>query len=70
VSPRIALRVVLLTAAAAAFVAAAMALQEKRKLTLDTVDDIEAQLAALDPGTRAAVVARLGHDLVEAVRAH
>ena len=69
-SSKSALRFALLIGAAAALVAAAITLQEKHRLADETVDDIEAQLASLDPATRAAVVARLGRDVVEAVRAH
>ena len=64
------LRVVLLLAAAAALVGVALTVQDRRRLAISTVDDIEAQLAALDPATRAAVVARLGRDAVHTVRAH
>ena len=67
-SARRVLRAVLLVAAAAALVAAALTLQEKRKLASSTVDDIESQLAALDPVTRAAVVSRLGQDAAETIR--
>ena len=56
------LRVVLLAAAAAALVAAAVQLREKRLLAERTVEEIESQIAALDPATRAAVVSRLASD--------
>ena len=55
-------RVAVLVAAAAALIAAAIELREKRLLTEQTVDEIEDQLTALDPATRAAVVARLASD--------
>jgi hypothetical protein len=55
-------RVAVLAAAAAALIAAAVELREKRLLTEQTVDEIEDQLTALDPATRAAVVARLASD--------
>jgi hypothetical protein len=55
-------RVAVLAAAAAALIAAALELREKRLLTEQTVDEIEDQLTALDPATRAAVVARLASD--------
>jgi hypothetical protein len=55
-------RVAVLAAAAAALIAAAIELREKRLLTEQTVDEIEDQLTALDPATRAAVVARLASD--------
>jgi hypothetical protein len=67
-SSRAVLRLVLLLAAAAALAGAAVTLQQKRQLAIGTVDDIEAQLAALDPATRAAVIARLGKDATDAVR--
>jgi hypothetical protein len=68
--PTSALRIALLIGAAIALAAAAMAVQEKRTLADETVDDIEAQLASLDPVTRATVVAKLGRDAAEAVRPH
>ena len=55
-------RVAVLAAAAAALIAAAVELREKRLLTEQSVDEIEDQLTALDPATRAAVVARLASD--------
>ena len=61
-STRKIVRVVVLAAAAAALIAAALELREKRLLTEQTVDEIEDQLTALDPATRAAVVARLASD--------
>ena len=42
----------------------------KRSISIDTVDDIESQIAALDPATRASVVARLAKDSVDVVRSH
>jgi len=67
---RVALRVGLLVAAAVALAFAAVQVREKRSLAVATVDDIERQLASLDPATRAAVITRLsadgakkGHDL-------
>ena len=59
---RVALRVGLLIAAAAALAFAAVQVREKRSLALATVDEIESQLASLDPATRAAVVAKLSAD--------
>jgi hypothetical protein len=44
----------LLVAAAAALAFAAASVREKREIAVSTVDDIEAQLAALDPATRTA----------------
>lgn len=66
-APRVILRIGLLVAAAAALAVAAAQLQEKRNVVITAVDDIEAQLAALDPATRAAVVARLSTDAAKAV---
>lgn len=56
------LRIALLAAAAVALTAAALELREKRQLAEETVSDIEAQIAGLDPVTRAAVVSRLASD--------
>jgi hypothetical protein len=59
----------LLTVAAAVAVATE---QARRRLGIadTTAADIEAQIDALDPATRAAVIARLGVDAAKAVRAH
>jgi len=62
------LRVGLLVAAAVALAVAAATFREKQSLANATVDQIEAQLAALDPATRAAVLARLSKDAAQAVR--
>ena len=62
------MRVVLLIAAAALLAVAASQVRDKRGLALATVDDIEAQLGALDPATRAAVLARLATDAGRAVQ--
>ena len=62
-----ALRVGLLVAAAVALAVAASQVRERRSLALATVSDIEGQLAALDPATRAAVVARLSVDAATTV---
>jgi hypothetical protein len=59
---RVALRVGLLVAAGVALALAALQVREKRNLAIATVDDIEAQLASLDPATRAAVITRLSAD--------
>lgn len=61
-------RVVFLAAAAAVLVAAAAALREKHEEAGQTVQSIHDQLDALDPATRAAVVARLTADEVQKVR--
>jgi hypothetical protein len=66
-SPRI-IRVALLAAAAVALVVAATQLREKRQAAEATVASIHAQLDALDPVTRAAVIARLSSDEVKKVR--
>ena len=62
------LRIVLLAAAAVALAAAAMELQKKRQVADQTADDIEDQLASLDPVTRAAVVTRLTADAAAEVK--
>jgi hypothetical protein len=62
------LRIALLAAAAVALAAAAVQLQEKRQVADQTADDIEDQLAALDPVTRAAVVSRLTADAASEVK--
>lgn len=66
---RVGVRVGLLVAAAVALALAASQVREKRAVAVATVDDIEAQLAALDPATRAAVVARLSADAARTARA-
>jgi hypothetical protein len=64
------IRAVLLAAAAAALAIAAYQLREKHQEAELTVQDIHDQLDALDPATRAAVVARLTSDEVKKVRDH
>ena len=66
-SPRV-IRAALLVAAAAALALAAVQLREKEQKAKLTVEDIHAQLDALDPATRAAVIARLSSDEVKKVR--
>ena len=66
-SPRV-IRAVLLVAAAAVLAAAAIQLRDKRKTAQLTVENIQAQLDALDPVTRAAVIARLSSDEVKKAR--
>ena len=61
------LRAALLVAAAAALAFAAAQLREKHQEVSSTVDDIEGQVAALDPATRATVLARLGLDSAKVV---
>jgi len=64
-----ALRAALLTAAAVALAAAALQIRGKRQTAELTVESIQAQLDALDPVTRAAVITRLSADEVKKVRA-
>ena len=65
-SPRL-FRALLLVAAAALVAVAAAQLRDKRQMAELTVENIHAQLDALDPVTRAAVVARLTSDEVKKV---
>ena len=67
VSPRI-IRAALLLATAVALVVAATQLRDKRQTAELTVENIEEQINALDPVTRAAVIARLSSDEVKKVR--
>jgi hypothetical protein len=69
ISTRI-IRAVLLAAAAAALAVAAYQLREKHQEAELTAQNIHDQLDALDPATRAAVVARLSADEVKKVRDH
>ena len=62
------IRAVLLVAAAAILAAAAAQLRDKRQTAKLTVENIHEQLDALDPVTRAAVIARLSSDEVKKVR--
>jgi len=62
------IRVVLLVAAAAILAAAAYQLREKHQEADLAVQNIHDQLDALDPATRAAVVARLTSEEVKKVR--
>jgi len=66
-SPRL-IRAVLLVAAAALLAAAAVQLRDKRQMAELTVENIQQQLDALDPVSRAAVIARLSSDEVKKVR--
>ena len=63
-----ALRAALLAAAAVALAAAAVQIRGKRQRAELTVDSIQAQLDALDPVTRAAVITRLTAKEVKKVR--
>jgi hypothetical protein len=64
------IRAVLLVAAAAALAAAAYELREKHQEAELAVQNINDQLDALDPATRAAVVTRLTAEEVKKVRDH
>jgi hypothetical protein len=66
-SPRI-IRAALLVATAVVLVVAAFQLRDKRQMAEEAVEGIHAQLDALDPVTRAAVIARLSSDEVKKVR--
>ena len=68
--PRRIIRVVLLAAAAAALAAVAYQLREKHQEADLAVQSIHDQLDALDPATRAAVIARLTSDEVRKVHDH
>ena len=61
------LRAALLAAAAAALAFAAFQLREKHQVAEAAVQNIHDQLDALDPATRAAVVARLTADEIKKV---
>ena len=63
-------RAVLLAGAAVALGAAAFLLREKHQEAEAAVQTIQDQLDALDPATRAAVIARLTKDEVQRVRDH
>jgi len=69
-SSRQIIRAVLFAAAAAALVFAAYQLREKHEQADLAVQNIHDQLDALDPATRAAVVARLTSEEVQKVRDH
>ena len=56
------LRIAILAVVAAAVIVGAVKLRDKRRLADETVEEIEGQLAGLDPTTRAAVVTRLASD--------
>jgi len=62
------IRAALLAAAAALLAFAASQLREKHQEAKAVVQNIHDQLDALDPATRAAVVARLTSDEVKKVR--
>jgi predicted ATPase len=62
------IRAALLAAAAVALAAAAYLLREKHQEAEAAVEAIQDQLDALDPATRAAVIARLTSDEVKRVK--
>jgi hypothetical protein len=62
------IRAALLVAAAVILTAAAAQLRDKHETAELTVENIHEQLDALDPATRAAVIARLSSDEVKKVR--
>ena len=64
------IRAALLAGAAVALAAAAYLLRERYQEAETAVQDIQDQLDALDPATRAAVIARLTSDEVKKVRGH
>ena len=64
------IRAALLTAAAAVLAVAAVQLRSKHQTAELTVQNIHDQLDALDPVTRAAVVAQLSSDEIKKVRSH
>jgi hypothetical protein len=64
------IRAALLAAAGVALAAAAYLLREKHQEADVAVQDIQDQLDALDPATRAVVIARLTSDEVKKVRGH
>jgi hypothetical protein len=66
-SPRV-IRAALLVGAAVALAAAAFLLREKYQAGEQAVEEIQAQLDALDPATRAAVIAKLSSDEVKKIR--
>jgi hypothetical protein len=66
-SSRRVLRLALVIAAAAAIAAVVVTAQRRRQQAIDVTDDIEEELAELDPVTRAAVVGRLTKDAADEV---
>ena len=63
------LKVALLAGTAAGIAFAVVKLRRAQKLAIKTAGDIEAQIDALDPVTRAAVVAKLSADAARDVKA-
>ncbi|MGO8884905.1 MAG: hypothetical protein ACLPUO_26850 [Streptosporangiaceae bacterium] len=64
------IRAVLLVAVAAAAAVAVVQLRGRKKTAELAAENIHEQLDALDPVTRAAVIARLSSDEVQKVRDH
>jgi len=62
------LRAILLAVFAVVLAVAAIQLRKKKELVDLTAQQIEDQIAALDPGTRAAVITRLTADAARAAR--
>jgi hypothetical protein len=62
------LKVALLAGTAAGIVFVAVKLRRTQRLAIRTAGDIEAQLDALDPVTKAAVVAKLSADAAKDVK--
>jgi hypothetical protein len=62
-------RMLLLLAVVAGLIALTVNLQKKRRAADVAVQDIEGELAELDPATRAAAVAKLSADAAEQIRA-
>lgn len=62
------LKAVLLAGAGAAIAFAVVKLRRTQELAIQTAGDIEAQIDALDPVTRAAVVAKLSADAARDVK--
>ena len=66
-SPRIVGLVVLAVAAAGVVAVATRGLRGKRQVAIETAHEIEAQLADLDPVTRAGVEVRLARDAAHSI---
>jgi hypothetical protein len=64
------LKGILLAALTVGVVMLVLKLRDMRQVATETADDIEAQLGALDPVTRAAVVGKLSADAAKDVKAH
>jgi hypothetical protein len=64
------LRVALLAVAAALLAVAANELRERQRVVNETTDQIEGTIAALDPDTQAAVIAKLSADAAREAKEH